>query len=234
MEAFVRHVVQRLGPKTAAQAGTGHVQRTLGDNVDRGTDAARRDRGAAGLVDLQALHAFGGEVVEIERAAGGAAEVHVLVAADGVDESGGDLAAVHGDKVKRRAKPAHGNLRAFAIDAADRHTGNALQRFGQVGIGKLADILGRDGINHAALVALDVHRILEAGAHAGHHDHVIVVGVLRHGGHGGTQCEHGHTHRQHRAAIAANHAATSQGTGGSRHDIPLLMRGPGGRPFLLR
>src|SRR5690606_6616172 len=128
---FVAEVVERLDADAAAQPVARGIERALGDDVDRGADAARRNRRTAGLVDLEAADAFGSEVVEVERAARRAAEVDRLVAARRVDERGGDLAAVDGDEVELRPEAANGDLRAFAVHAVDRDARNALQRLGQ-------------------------------------------------------------------------------------------------------
>ena len=61
------------------------------------------------------------------------------------------------------AEAPHGDLRAFAVAAIDRHAGDTLQRFRQVGVGELADIFGRNGIDHTARIALDVDRAIKAG-----------------------------------------------------------------------
>src|SRR4029079_3207649 len=64
--------------------------------------------------------------------------------------------------------------RAFTVRAVDRHAGNALQRLGEVGVGELAHFLGRDGIDDALGVALDILRLTQRGTDAGDDD--VVAG----------------------------------------------------------
>src|SRR5690606_7168251 len=94
-----------------------------------------------------------------------------------------DLAAVERDHVVAGAETARGDLGAFAVAALDRDAGDALQRFGQVGIGELADVLGADRVDDTGGVALDPHRVLEAVAQARDHDRVerrrVLGGGLR-------------------------------------------------------
>src|SRR3546814_4588662 len=65
-------------------------------------------------------------------------------------------------------------FRSFAVLAVDRDAGDALQRFGEVGVGEFADILGRDGIDDALRIALDIGRCRKAGADTGDDDHIAV------------------------------------------------------------
>ena len=65
---------------------TSAVERPARADVDRRADAARGHRGAAGLEDLQRADAFRSDVGEVERAAGAARVVGVLVAASWRDE----------------------------------------------------------------------------------------------------------------------------------------------------
>ena len=61
----------------------------------------------------------------------------------------GHLPAVEQHEVVVGADAAHRDLRAFAVDAIDRHAGDALQRLGEVGIRELADVLGDDAVDDA-------------------------------------------------------------------------------------
>src|SRR5690606_17994296 len=132
------------------------VERTRGQDVDGGADAAGRLRGTAGLVHGHAVDRLGGELGEVE-AAGTGADAADLEAAAAEAVGAGDLATVEGDQVVARAEATRGDLRAFAVTALDRDTGDALQGLGQVGVRELADVLGADRVDHAGRVALDVH-----------------------------------------------------------------------------
>ncbi len=61
----------------------------------------------------------------------------------------GQLAAVQGHQVKLATEAANRNLGALALDAVDGHAGNALQRFGQVGVGELTNIFRGNGVHYA-------------------------------------------------------------------------------------
>jgi hypothetical protein len=96
------------------------------------------------------------------------------VAADHRYGRSGELAAVQRDHVVGRAEAAHGDLRAFAVGAVDRHARDALQRFRQVGVGKFADVLCRDRVDDARRLALDRDRALQAGTDTGNNDFLAV------------------------------------------------------------
>src|SRR5690606_10517366 len=130
-----------------------------GLDVDGRADAAGGRGRAAGLVNLHACDCLGRQVGEVERARVGGV--------GGLDAGGGHLPAVEQHQVEVGADAAHCDLGAFAHRAVDRHAGNALQRFGQVGIGELADVLGNDAVDDAGRIALEVHRRLQAAADAG-------------------------------------------------------------------
>src|SRR5690606_30316116 len=159
-------VVLPLHADAAGQAGFG-VERTAGADVDRGADAARRNRGAAGLVDLQGADAFRCEIREVEGPAGAAREVARLVGADRLNVGGGHRATVQGHQVEAAAEAADRDLRAFTVIAVDGHAGNALERFRQVGVGELADVFRGDRVDDAAVAALDLDRLLDRGANTG-------------------------------------------------------------------
>src|SRR3546814_11548359 len=71
--------------------------------------------------------------------------------------------------VEVAAEAAHGDALRFAprARALDRHARQALQRRRDVRIGKLADILRRDRVDHAGGIALDVEIALQRAADAG-------------------------------------------------------------------
>jgi putative protein kinase ArgK-like GTPase of G3E family len=53
---------------------------------------------------------------------------------------------------------------AFTVAAIDRHAGDALQGFSQVGVRELADVFCVDRVDHASCIALRFHRSLQASA----------------------------------------------------------------------
>jgi hypothetical protein len=95
-----------------------------------------------------------------------------LVAADRGHIGRRHGAAVQRDQVEAAAEAADRDLRAFAVGAVDRHAGDALQRFGEVGVGELADVFGRDGVDDAAVAALDLDRAFQRGPDARDDDFV--------------------------------------------------------------
>ncbi len=168
--------------------GVGHhaivIERLVGLDIDRRTDTAAGRRCAAGLEHLDAGNGFGGELGEVERAR---ADIHAADRrlAGRTERIGtGDQAAVEGDGVELRAEAACGDLRALAITALDGNASDALERFGQVGVRKLADVFGADRIHHAGGIALDAHRLVETVADTGHVDGIqggggITAGLRR-------------------------------------------------------
>ena len=152
------------------------IERARGLDVDRRADAAILQRGVAALVDVRAGNQFGGEQIEAERPA------RIF---------GRDRAPVDQHGVERRAEAAHRHELAFPTRPVDRHAGDALERFGDVRIGKLAEILGRDGIDDEIGIALHIDRTRQAGADPGDDDLVGIadgripglrLGRTRHGG----------------------------------------------------
>jgi hypothetical protein len=163
--------MHRLEPDAAEELAD--VQRPGGLHVEGCADAAGGQVGAAGLVHLDRRDRLGREVGEIERArVGGAAAARAKVGRR-------HLPAVEQHQVVVRADAAHGDLGAFAAaGAVDRHAADALERFGQVGVGELADVLGDDAVDHALGVALEVHGRGQAGADAGDHDGIQFADVI--------------------------------------------------------
>ncbi|MNV04716.1 hypothetical protein D3C71_950210 [compost metagenome] len=147
------------------------VERTRGAQVHGGAQRAFFDVGRGGLAHQQLREKVRGEHVEIEAAAAVGAAALVAGA-----HGGQRLHAVDAHAGEIRAQAAHGDVAAFTGLAGDHHAGNALQRLGQVQIGELADILGDDGIDHARFAALDIQRLLDAGAVAGDGDGVQIGG----------------------------------------------------------
>ena len=70
-------------------------------------------------------------------------------------------------------KPRAVTSEPFAVHAIDRDARDALERFRQVRIGELADVLGDDRVDDALTVAADVARALKAGADAGDDDLLV-------------------------------------------------------------
>ncbi|MNN56567.1 hypothetical protein D3C81_1715070 [compost metagenome] len=96
---------------------------------------------------------------------------------------GGQGAAVDGHRVELGSKAAHRDEAAFAAVAVDGHARDALQGFRDVLIRQFAQVLGGDRVDHANGVALDVDRLLLAGADAGdddfvHRGRVLGTGVI--------------------------------------------------------
>ncbi|MNU81323.1 hypothetical protein D3C71_709810 [compost metagenome] len=174
-QIVVGTVVDRLQAQADHRFGFERAQRP---DVDGGADAAGGIVGAGGLVHLHRRDRLGGDVGKVERARAGQAATAVA------EVGGGHLAAIEQHQVEVRADAAHGHLGAFAAGGAvDRHAADALQRFGQVGIGELADVLGDDAIDHALAVALEVHRRCQAAADTGdlHRIERGGIGALRRG-----------------------------------------------------
>src|SRR3546814_8076319 len=92
------------------------VERPHRADVDRGADRGAVDAGLRRLVDVGARNHFGRQHVERKFAA-------VVV--------GGEGAAVDGDRVELRTETANRRSESFATIALDRHTGDALKRFGR-------------------------------------------------------------------------------------------------------
>src|SRR6185503_3912561 len=99
------------------------VERTRGANIDRRTDAAGGDVGAAGLVDLHRADGFRRQVREVEGTRVAADTAGDAVAA-GIRVGGRHLASVQRDHVELRAEAARGDGCAFTVATVDRHAGN--------------------------------------------------------------------------------------------------------------
>ncbi len=112
-----------------------------------------------GLAHGDVAEQLGGEHVEVETAA-------AVGAAGAVGGAGGGqrLEPVDAHAGEVRAQATHRDRAAFAGVAVDRDAGNALQRLGQVQVGKLADVLGHDRVDLLGAEALLVQRLFQAGA----------------------------------------------------------------------
>mmetsp|Transcript_30750 Transcript_30750/g.56613 ORF Transcript_30750/g.56613 Transcript_30750/m.56613 type:complete len:561 (+) Transcript_30750:2306-3988(+) len=142
--------VVEVGLDADARDAIAQVQRAGGSDIDRCADAARGRLGAAGLVDLQRRDRIGRQVGEVEcpRAARAAVQL--------ADRRRRHLPAVQQHHVEVGADAAHGDLGSLAAGRAiDGHTGDALHRFREVGVGELADVLGHDAIHQATRLPLE-------------------------------------------------------------------------------
>ena len=139
-------------------------------DVDGRANATRRFGSTAGLVNLNAADAFGGQILEIEGTGHALVALVCRVAGNRGDVCRGHLPAVDRHQVEVRPEAANRDFRSFAVDAVDGHAGYALQGFGEVGVRHLADILGGNRIDNARRAALDIQRPLQAAADARDHD----------------------------------------------------------------
>ncbi len=96
-----------------------------------------------------------------------------------VGAHGFDAVDAHARELRTQA--AHGDLAAFAGVARDHHAGNALQRFGEVQIGKVGDVFGDDHVDRADLFLLGVERLVQARAETGYHHFFDGLSALGHG-----------------------------------------------------
>ncbi len=173
-------VVGRLA--TGGKRKAAVVERARGAQVDGGPQRALFHIGRGRLACDQLREQVRGEDVEVEATAAVGAAALVAGA-----HGGERFHAVDADAGEFRAQATHRDGAAFTGVTGDHHAGNALQRLGQVEVGELADVLGNDGIDHAGFAALDVQRLLDAGAVTGHRDSVQVDGGLG-GRWGGVLC----------------------------------------------
>src|SRR5579863_4911542 len=102
--------------------------------LDSRAQSALMQIGRSCLVDRDALKEVGVEYVEVERAA------HIVA---GV---GDRLHAIDLGGGEKWRQAAHRDLLAFPARPAEGHAGNALDRLRKVGIWKLSDIFGQDGV----------------------------------------------------------------------------------------
>ena len=141
-------------------------QRLRGDEIDRTAKPALCLAGERRLADFEASEQAGGHRIEPRRAA----ELVVLGRRQ-TRRPAEQGAAVDLDADLLQA--AHRHRLAFAEDAGDLDAGDALQRLGDVRIGKLADVLGGDHVHHLRRVTLDVGGLFERGANARDDDFLV-------------------------------------------------------------
>ncbi|MEJ1968940.1 MAG: hypothetical protein WDN03_09985 [Rhizomicrobium sp.] len=95
----------------------------------------------------------------------------VVALVGGAGGGDGDRRIVQRDLREIRAKAADRDVDAFAVDfTADGHAGDAVEGFGDVGVGEFADVLGEDAVGEVGGGALGVGRGGQAGAVAGDDD----------------------------------------------------------------
>jgi hypothetical protein len=156
----------------AAQAGgeIAVIERPSGAQIDGRAQRALVHFRRLGFTHGEVAEQFGGEDVEIETAP-------AVGAARTVGAAGGGqrFHTVEPHPSEIRAEAAHGDRTPLARVAVDRHARNALQRFGKVLIGKLADVLGDDGVDLFGRIALLVEGFDQAGAETDHLDRVQVL-----------------------------------------------------------
>src|SRR5690606_34454142 len=104
----LRIVGHRLDSAAGDDLATAVVQRTRGQDVDRGADAAAGVGSAAGLVHGHAADGFGSELGKVE-ATGTGTDAADLEAAAAETIGTRDLAAVEGDQIETRAEATRGD-----------------------------------------------------------------------------------------------------------------------------
>ena len=183
--AIVRAVAQLV---VGRQGGTGqhplaaHVEGPPGADVHGAAQAAFHQIRLRRLVHLHRLHEFRLHRIEVERA-------RVLRHAEraGRANAGGHRRApVHLHPHELRPQAANGHERPFAALPVDGDAGDALQRFGQVLVRELADVLRHQGIDDVVRGALHLDGLPHAAANAAHDDLLKRAGrLLRRGGFAG-------------------------------------------------
>jgi hypothetical protein len=121
--------------------------------VDDAAQAAFDQAGRRILVHVDAGQQFGRDVFKRQ-------------VAPGVAEH---LAPVEQGLHLRQAADRH--ALAFALVALDLDARHALQRFGDIAVGELADVFGCDRIDDLRCILLDVHRAAQRCTQARHHHH---------------------------------------------------------------
>ena len=152
------------------------VERPRVAQIDGAGDAAFQRGRRRALRQIEPGEQFRREEVQVDFAIGAAA----VGAAVGRDLQ---LRSVQQHAGEARPQAADRDLRTFAVNVAvQAHARHAIERFGKVGRGQLADILGKDGVAERHRILLGVGSALQRPADAGHDD----VGdfILRRGGGG--------------------------------------------------
>src|SRR5690606_7601858 len=128
---------------------------------------------------------IGSECIEIE-------STTTIRTAGGIRASGGvhRFHVVDADSVEVSRETANGNAAAFPVDPVDRNSGNSLNRFRQVEVREIRDILGADRIHHASFGTLGRERLSQTAAITLYDDFFEnVLGFLRLGVSGPRSCQ---------------------------------------------
>ena len=140
-------------------------ERAAGCEIDDGAQRTLVIGGRRGLGDRNATEEFGGESVEIEPAA--------AVCTRGIVSAAGDaqrVRAVQARLLEIAAQATHRDRPTLAIVAVDRDAGQALDRFREVRIGEIGDVLGGDRVDDLVGTALLINGVRQASAETGHDD----------------------------------------------------------------
>ena len=140
-------LVSDIGGKTVEVEGPDTAQ------VDYSTHTALDLMGRGAFSHINAREQFGGKHIKVELTPVGA-DIGASI------RCGGNGHAVPQHSGKAGAQPAQGDLLAFAIVARNRYTGGALQRLGQVQIGKFTDVLGDNGLGRQHRVSLGINGVV--------------------------------------------------------------------------
>ena len=167
-------------------------QRVAGVEVDDRTKRTFIERCRRRFVDDDRIEQLGCEDVEVE--------CTIAVERCTVDRGRDRFHAVDADTRELGAEAADSDLPTFACIAFNRDTGNALERFREVGVREFCDVFSDDDVDLANRFALrcdsSVQRFAEAGndddvfivfAHAIFSDGAGCIRILRHG-----DCGHEH------------------------------------------
>ena len=182
-----------IGFDRARQVEARIVERLAGDEVDRARDAAFDHVGGDVLEHFDTAEQFGRDVVEGQGpAAIGREDVAPVQLGPDIGEAADDDAGAFDREAVRIVG---------AFEAADVHTGDALQRLGDRPVGQRADIFGVDGVDDSVGFALEILGRFQRAAEAADDDRVLAVlddgfvvvvrRILSEGRLRGDQCEAG-------------------------------------------
>ncbi len=144
--------VDHLG--RAGEVGLGAIQRSASDHAYRAADAAFGHLRCGRFEYFQARDELDRQIAEVD-----------IASATDREREGGN--AIDLDAIQSRLGATDADTSAFAVRPADLHAGNALERFAQILVRKVADVLGGDRIHHLDRLALDLEGRAQAGADAG-------------------------------------------------------------------
>ena len=172
----------------AAQAVPATSSGRCGDDVDRRADTAGRDGSAAGLVDFEAAETPSDArlLKSNERPVARLKSTYWSPPTE-LTKVVAIWRPLTVTRLNSGPNPRTVTCEPSPLMRLIETPGTRCSDFGEVGVRELADIFGRNRIDDTEGFALYVHRTLEAGADAGHHDGVgFIYGcrVLCHGGRG--------------------------------------------------